>query len=126
MTKMTKRDWFQAIAAMVEVSNSPQKKDALAFITHEVEMLDRKSAKTTLTKTQKENIEIKAMLKDLLFEVAEPMTISQIMEREEVKNYPSETKLSSQKVSALIKQMKDAGEVVRTEDKKKAYFSLAE
>ena len=33
---------------------------------------------------------------------------------------------SSQKVSALVKKLKDAGRVVRVDDKKKAYFSIAE
>lgn len=33
---------------------------------------------------------------------------------------------SNQKLSALLKQMVDNGEVVRTMDKKKAYFEVAE
>ena len=34
--------------------------------------------------------------------------------------------LSNQKVSALMKMLKSAGKVVRVDDKKKAYFSIAE
>ena len=34
--------------------------------------------------------------------------------------------LSGQKVSALLTSLKKEGKVVRTEDKKKAYFSVAE
>jgi predicted transcriptional regulator len=33
--------------------------------------------------------------------------------------------LSNQRVSALLRQLKDEGAVVRTEDKRKAYFSKA-
>ena len=34
--------------------------------------------------------------------------------------------LSNQRVSALLRQMKEDGIVTRTEDKRKAYFSIAE
>jgi predicted transcriptional regulator len=33
--------------------------------------------------------------------------------------------LSNQRVSALLRQLKDDGVIVRTEDKRKAYFSKA-
>jgi DNA-binding transcriptional regulator GbsR (MarR family) len=34
--------------------------------------------------------------------------------------------MSNQKVSALMKKLKDAGRVNKVDDKKKAYFSIAE
>ena len=59
-------------------------------------------------------------IKDTLFEAAKPLTITELMDANtELKQY------SSQKISALVKLMKDKGDIVRTEDKKKAYFSLA-
>jgi DNA-binding transcriptional regulator GbsR (MarR family) len=42
------------------------------------------------------------------------------------KEIPECAELSNQKVSALIRQLKDAGLVVKTEDKRKSYFSLVE
>ena len=35
------------------------------------------------------------------------------------------SELSNQRVSALLRQMIEAGEVVKTTDKKKSYFALA-
>ena len=119
MTKMTKKDWFAAIREVVKNSGMDNTEEALAFIDHEVELLNQKSAKTTLTKTQKENVGVMALIKDALFEAAKPVTITELMSgNAELSRY------TPQKISALIKLMKDKGEVVRTEDKKKAYFSL--
>jgi len=38
---------------------------------------------------------------------------------------PFGEELSSQRVSAIVRQLKESGKVVRTEEKRKAYFSLA-
>jgi predicted transcriptional regulator len=42
-----------------------------------------------------------------------------------IKNVPECADLTNQRVSALIRQLVDDKVVVRTEDKRKAYFSLA-
>lgn len=43
-----------------------------------------------------------------------------------IKSIPALENLTNQKVSALVRQLKDCGVVVRTEDKGKAYFRLAD
>lgn len=117
--KMTKRDWFETVKRIVIESGSDMTDGAVAFIDRELELLERRSSKSTLTKTQKENIAVMALIKDALFEVAKPVTVTELMASSaEVRAY------SSQKISALLKQMKDKGEVIRTEVKKTAYFSL--
>ena len=119
--KMTKKDWFAAIREVVAKSKMENAGDALAFIDHEIELLDNKSANKSLTKTQKENLTVMTLIKDALFEVAKPVTITELMaSNENLRGY------TPQKISALIKLMRDKGEVIRTEDKKKAYFSLAD
>lgn len=40
-----------------------------------------------------------------------------------IKNIPAIAELSNQRVSAIVRQMKDEGMVTRIEDKRKAYFS---
>jgi DNA-binding HxlR family transcriptional regulator len=47
------------------------------------------------------------------------------MVSEMMKVLPSCAELSNQKLSALLRQMVTEGTIVRTEDKRKAYFSLA-
>ena len=120
-SKMTKKDWFATIRAMVEGSGNEREDEILAFIDHEVELLEKKSNKSGQTKTQKENVEVVAKIENALREVGKAVTITELQTAsEEMSAY------SNQKLSALLKQMVSKGTVVRTEDKKKAYFSLAE
>ena len=117
--KMTKKDWYETIRKVVTESSMTDTEGALAFIDHEIELLDRKSSSNKLTKTQQANIGVMELIKDALFEIAKPVTITELMSSNaELSQY------TPQKISALIKLMKDKGEIVRTEDKKKAYFSL--
>lgn len=118
--KMTKKDWFVAIREVVVNSAMENREDAVAFIDHEIELLETSAARKTPTKTQKENLVVMEEIKNALLEVAKPVTITELMASSEaLRAY------SSQKISALIKLMKDKGEIIRTEEKKKAYFSLA-
>jgi DNA-binding transcriptional regulator GbsR (MarR family) len=48
-------------------------------------------------------------------------TITELLKA--VPNLPEDMSLN--RMSALVRQLKDAGKVIRTEDKRKAYFSLA-
>ena len=57
---------------------------------------------------------------DVLTENGGLMTITDIQ-----KNVAECADLSNQKVSALVRQLKDAGLVIKTEDKRKSYFSKA-
>ena len=117
--KMTKKDWFEAIKAVVENGNAENKDCMISFIDHEIELLNNKTAKSGMTKRQKENVAVIELIKSALYEVAKPVTITELMNE-----VPTLKAYTPQKISALIKQMKDNGEVVRTEEKKKAYFSL--
>lgn len=120
-SKMTKKDWFEVVKGIVVASGDARVDEMVAFIDHEVELLNKKSAKSGQTKTQKENVEVVAKIENALREVGKAVTITELQTAsEEMGAY------SNQKLSALLKQMVSKGTVVRTEDKKKAYFSLAE
>jgi predicted transcriptional regulator len=118
--KVTKKDNFKALYTMVENSNVANKMDLLGFIDHEIELLEKKASAKTQTKTQKENMGIKDIIVDIITENGEPMTISMILEREEMSGY------TNQKISALCKQLVDNGVLKRVEDKRKTYFALAD
>ncbi len=119
--KMTKKDWFAVIKTIVETSDVDNKTDVLNFIDHEVELLSKKSSKATPTKNQEANLEIMKTIKLALAECEKPVTISELMVNSEEMN-----KYTNQKLSALLKKLVDAGEVVKTIDKKKSYFSMSE
>lgn len=82
--------------------------------------MKKASAERKPTATQTENEGFKAEILAYLGTV-ERATITEIM-----KAVPSVGALSNQRASAVVRQMVLAGAVVRVEDKRKAYFSLAE
>ena len=119
--KMTKKEYFAVLAEVVANSNMENKEGALAFIAHEVELLEKKSAKSGQTKTQKENAEILVKIKAELAEVGKAVTITELQAASaEMAQY------SNQKLSALLKKLVESGEVVKTTEKKKSYFAVAE
>jgi len=78
----------------------------------------RKATSDKPTKKQVENEGVKTLIADALRNAAEPQPCKAVAET---------LGLSIQKVNALLKQMKDAGTVVRSEGKKKvALFALAD
>ena len=117
--KVTKRDNFNALLKIEEVASNEQ---LVEFINHELELLDKKSASHTTAKTanQKANEEIKKTIVNELVRLGKS-TISDIQ-----KNSEELAEYSNQKLSALVKQLVDNGEVVKTTDKKKSYFEIAE
>lgn len=115
MEKMTKREMFEMIKGVC--ANDTR---IVEFCEHEIELLNRKSSKNTRTKTQIENENIKGAIVNALTEIAKPVTITEMQElNTEMANY------SNQKLSALLKQLVESNQVVKTVDKKKSYFTVA-
>jgi hypothetical protein len=113
--KLTKRDYFTAILNKYALTEKEQE-----FVKHELELLDRKNS--TEKKPTAEQGKNDALRKTIVGEMEDNRlyTISEMM-----KVLPSCAELSNQKLSALLRQMIADGTIVRTEDKRKAYFSLA-
>lgn len=120
--KMTKKMWFEELAKVVMDSDYSEKAEAMKFINHEIELLNKKSSKVKPTKTQLENMGRKEILLTALADFEKPATIAEIMEVEIVANAVGMTRA---RVSALLTQLKEEGKVVRTEVKRVVYFSLA-
>lgn len=121
--KMTKKDWFVEILAIVESAEvEDEKKEGIkTFINHEMKLLKKKSSAGTQTKTQKENLETMEKIISALTEVGKPVTISELQtEKPEMAEY------SNQKLSALLKKLVDSGRVTKTQEKKKSYFSIGQ
>lgn len=115
--KITKRDRFNALLSIPAVQADP---DMVAFIEHELELLAKKnSADKKPTAQQVANDGIKSAILEAM-EDNRLYTVTEIQ-----KSVPACADLSNQRVSALLRQLKDDALVVRTEDKRKAYFSKA-
>lgn len=114
--KPTKRENFSALLNFAEVKANPA---LVEFINHEIELLDRKnSTEKKPTAQQTANDAIKVAILDNMVKGTK-YTITDI-----IKSVPECADLTNQRVSALIRQLKDEGKVIRTEDKRKAYFEL--
>ena len=121
--KMTKKDYFNALLNIPEVGTKPE---LVAFIDHELELLERKSEKKTENKkptaTQLENEKLKAVIlshmeKDVLYSISDFQ-----------KNIVECADLSNQKIASLLRQMlpeNGTGELVRVEEKRKVFYKLA-
>ena len=115
--KPTKRDRFNALLSIEAV-----KADAalVEFITHEIELLDRKNtAERKPTPKQVENAGVKTAIAEW-FEGDK-----QYLAADVVKDCPACEGLTSQRVSALLSQMVADGTLTRTVDKRKSYYALA-
>lgn len=114
--KMTKKEMFGEVIALATENG---RQDIVDFANHEIELLNKKSGKSSQTKTQVENENIKAQIVNALREIGKSVTITELQaQNSEMANY------SNQKLSALLKQLVENNEVSKTTDKKKSYFSV--
>lgn len=112
MEKMTKRQMFEMIKGVVG-----DNAEMVAFIDHELELLDRKKSSTSLSQTQKDNLELIEVIYNELIRIGKSITITELQNESEIlKDY------SNQKLSALLKKLVDSNRVAKTTDKKKSYF----
>ena len=119
--KMTKAVAWGIVKGIVENSNHPQATELVEKIENELTLLAKKnSAEKKPTAQQVANDGIKTA-------IAEGMSPNRLYTVTEIqKEIGACAEMSNQRVSALLRQMKDDGIVTRTEDKRKAYFSIVE
>lgn len=84
-----------------------------------VQQEKRNSGEKKPTKVQQANVAVKAHVVEVLSGLGKPVTVSELMQADAELGA-----MSNQKVSALLSQMVKSGEVVRSEEKRKAYFSV--
>lgn len=137
MMKFTKKVALEVAINAIENSTLPNwsfsegeetlsisKAEAIEKLQKMIEQLESKSnAPKKPTKVQEANEGVKGVILATLQEIGKPVTITELMASNEEL---SPTKVSAQKVSSLVTQMVKAGTLIRTEEKRKAYFSLAQ
>ena len=114
--KITKREVIGMMMNEEVVKANPT---YVAYLENELALLDKKAQNKKATKTQEQNVGIKATILEVLATIGSG-TVTDIQNGNE-----KLSALSNQKVSALVRQLVESGEVVRTTDKKKSIFSLA-
>lgn len=116
--KVTKRDRYETLLNLDAVKADAE---LTAFIKHEIELLDKKNTDKKPTAKQTENEGYKAAI--LAYMV--PGTMYQVSDF--VKNVPEIVAdgIVAQRVTPMVTALVKDGKLIRTEDKRKAYFSLA-
>ena len=126
-TKLVKRDYYNAVIVAAEngvdfgTITAEQMKE---FAEHEVELLDKKkeSAKANPSSKTTANEEIREKILNKLAE--NPNRLYTITDMQ--KEFDFLEGKSNQSVSALVRPMVESGEVERIEEKRKAYFRIAQ
>lgn len=117
MEKMTNA---KAIAYVIENCTVPQDvAEKLEKIKASYEK--KSSAERKPTATQIANEHLKDVILEVLTEATEPMTVSEI-----IKAHTELAELSTQKVSPQLAKLVDEKKVVKTTEKRKSYFAIAE
>lgn len=113
---MNKMTYVKALEiAMKSVEDNKEVYEKLEALKESISK--KNSAERKPTATQKANEGYKEAILSFM-EVGKKYTISELM-----KEVVELADLSNQRVSALVRQLKDSGLVERTEEKRKAYFS---
>lgn len=113
---MTKKEMFAEIRNIV-ADNA----EMVAFIDHEIELLDRKSSTPRKpTQTQIENTNFKAEIVAHLTEVDTPKTIKDLQAE-----IPSISNLSNQRITHLLTDLVKAETLSKSYIKKVPYYAVA-
>ena len=112
--KMTLKDYFMELIALAQENG---RDDLIAFCEDRIDKLARKGGEKKPTAKQVENEGIKDVIVTVLAELDNPVSATAIATDARVN-------VSNQRVSALVRQLKDAGKVERIEEKRKAYFRI--
>lgn len=123
-TRITKAMRFEDIKALLNgqpVIYGTSIEDAVDFIDHEVNLLAKKNSgeNKKQTKAQEENEGYKVLILEFLAD-KDGVTCTDVL-----KGVPALSEFSNQKISALMRQLRLAGQVTVSEVKGKSLFRLA-
>lgn len=120
--KITMADQYARVIAVINSTEVEDKEALVKFLQSRLEKLGSKNRKPT--KAQKENEVLKEVILERLAGFETPATINEIKDCEELAEY------ETQKISALLTQLKKAGKVEshkgKGKDKKMRYFLVLE
>jgi len=123
--KLTKREIINLMLGDVNISGNATYVD---YLTHELELLDRKNSKSVSNDKLEENATISALLLEELAKIGKAVTITELQTTsDKIKNYVTKegNALSNQKITYLFKGLLAENKIKKSEDKKKAYYSIA-
>lgn len=115
--KMTKKDYFRMLKGIDKVAENGE---LVQFIDHEIELLERKnSADRKLSGNALANVALKEEIMEIVSSEPDRLFTATEIQKAMKGEY------TNQRVSALLKQLKEEGKVEKIEDKRKSFFKLA-
>lgn len=121
--KITKREYYGELKAIVEAADVETKEDILAFIDHQVELIDAKAAKAKERKAEKKAVG------DELRETVQGFLTDEFQTGEDILAQIETEGVTKAKVTARLTQLVNAGiavkEVVKVGDRRLAAYRLA-
>ena len=113
--KLTKRDYFNELLAIADVAS---KAELVAFINHELELLEKKnkSRSNELTETQKENIELGKKIVEFISKKDKELTTKEIREHFGV---------TAQKVTPILTKLVEENSLTKRVEKRISYYKVA-
>lgn len=116
---MTKREKFEMLKALV-ADNAM----LVEFIDHEIELLDKKKSNGNAKANEKMEKSVEIVY-NALVSVGRAVTASELIAETDLTALANESGVvSTQKVSAMFKKLKEQGKVESYTDKKKTYFKV--
>ena len=116
--KMTKKDYFNMLKAIDSVSKNAE---LVKFIDHELELLNRKnSSERKLSGNALVNVGLKEEIIKIFSNEPKRLFTATEIQKSMADDY------TIQRVSALLKQLRESGQIEKVEEKRKSFFKLAE
>ena len=116
--KMTKKEMFNLIKTL-----NADNEEIVKFCEHEIELLDNKKSKGNTKANEKATAENELVF-NALVAVGKAVTVSELIANADLSALMNESGVvSTQKVSAILKRLKEQGKVTAVTDKKKTLFS---
>lgn len=117
--KVTIKDMFNEVIALAEANG---REDIVEFAKGRIEVLDRKAENKKASAKQEANEVLKENILKALAEVGKAVNITDL--KVALKAF-DENEYSTPKISALLKQLKDAEKVIKTMDGKTPFYAVA-
>ena len=119
--KLTKKKKFEMLKGLVKDNQM-----LVEFIDHEIELLDNKKSKGNAKANEKMEKSVELVYNALVKAVV-PVTASELIAKGGLDELANEFGVvSTQKVSAYLNKLVASGKVVKSVDKKKTYFRVAD
>lgn len=119
--KMTKKQKFEMLKGLVKDNQM-----LVEFIDHEIELLDKKKSNGNAKANEKMEKSVELVYNALVKAIV-PITASELIAKGGLDELANEFGVvSTQKVSAYLNKLVASGKVVKSVDKKKTYFRIAD